>query len=212
MIKSWFNNLKDKFWAFFAKGALHDSDKVLNQILFEIDKKAKEYEEPQKLSKKQKRRENFEKFRAHKEQEKIWQQKHSQKSLEHNPKDLRSGQEGVKQKQKQYKLPFAKDTPCPEVMDHAYYRFNQRIQKISKLEMQKWFGKVWKEIMNESHDPELEPKVIYNMYKGEKRPYVKCGAPGTNKVVYLALSKSLDGVLTVLDSRCWYRNIKQERC
>lgn len=214
MLKKYVNSFIEKIKSFFKRFELQTSDEeVINNLLHEIDENAARLEPKPKISKKQKRKENFEKFRAHKEQEKIWQQKHSQKSIERNHDEGCFREKGLKVlKQKKYKLPFDKDTPCPEVMDHAYHRFNKRIQKISKLEMQKWFGKVWKQIMDENHNPEMEPKVIYARYKNEMRPYIKCGAPESNKVVYLALSKSLDGVLTVLDSRCWYRNIKQERC
>jgi hypothetical protein len=214
-----FNNVLERVMVYlFPKQELllFDSDKILDELDSRINDKTIEgqsSDQHRQLSKKEKRRQNFEKFRAHKEQEKIWQQKHSQKSIERNHNEGCFREKGIKaSKEKKYVLPFDKDTPCPEVMDHAYHRFNKRIQRISKLEMQKWFGKVWKQVMSENHNPDLEPKVIYSIYKGEKRPYIKCGAPDSNKVVYLALSKSLDGVLTVLDSRCWYRNIKQERC
>jgi hypothetical protein len=204
-----FKNILEKIKAYFhQEQELFDS----NDVLDELDLRIKNGK-PERLSKKEKRRQNFEKFRAHKEHEKIWQQKHSQKSIERNHNEGCFREKGIKAlKEKKYKLPFDKDTPCPELTEHAVFRFNKRIQKISRTEMNKWFGKIWKQVMDESHDPELEPKVLYSIYKGEKRPYIKCGAPETNKVVYLALSKSLDGVLTVLDSRCWYRNIKQERC
>lgn len=213
MLKKYVNSLIDKVKSFFKRFELQTSDDdAISNLLHEIDENAARPEYKPRISKKQKRKENFEKFRAHKEQEKIWQQKHAKKSIEKELTDLGFRKNGAKLNPVKYKLPFDKNTPCPEVMDHAYHRFNKRIQKISKLEMQKWFGKVWKEVMSENHNPEMEPKVIYARYKNEMRPYIKCGAPETNKVVYLALSKSLDGVLTVLDSRCWYRNIKQERC
>jgi hypothetical protein len=207
------NYFKFKLTSIFNQAVLETQNEIarLEDAIVEEQSRAPE-NKPAKLSKKEKRRQNFEKFRAHKEQEKIWQQKHSQKSIERNHNEGRFREKGLKVKvEKKYTLPFDKNLPRPELTNHALLRFNKRIQKISELEMEKWLTKVWKQLMNENKDPNAEPKVIYAVYKGREQAFIKCGAPETNKVVYLALSKTIDGFLTVLDSRCWYRNIKGER-
>lgn len=88
------------------------------------------------------------------------------------------------------------------MMPHALARFKERIEPLDDEAIQAWADLAWKK-RKAKHAPRAEQsKLVSRKFKEEVREYLQCRSP-SGRLVFLALSKERDAVLTVLDLIQW---------